>query len=114
MSKTIAATCQAGVVRVGAVALPNAVKLSSGVAASQGILIMDVERQYYASNISPDIALVIEELIELTSKLTTLVGQVNTAIASSVAYPNFATDALEITGPSSILSRLTLLKDNLR
>lgn len=114
MSKTLAATCQAGVVRIGTVVLPDAVKFSEGVGSSEGVAILDQDKQFYLAKTSPDLKAAIVELIDLTTKLTTLVGLVNTAIPSSAAYPDFATKELEITGPSSILSRLTLLKDNLR
>lgn len=118
MSKTLEATCEAGIVKIGTTPLPDAKKLSAGIGPSSGVAILDEDKQYYLANTTPDLKSVVEDLIDLTTKLTTLIGSVNASLAgaASAPYPNFVTDALLITGPdpTSILSKLTLLKENLQ
>lgn len=76
MSKTIAATCVAGVVTAGGVPVSEAVKLSAGVASSEGILIQDELRAYYLTNMANDLKTTIEKLIQILT-------QVNTALTNS-------------------------------
>src|SRR5690606_37212730 len=62
MSKTLAATCSAGVVTSDTI-VTEAEILSKGVGDSEGILIQDEDRAYYLANTIADLEALLEKLI---------------------------------------------------
>lgn len=131
MSKTLQATCSAGVVKVGTIPLPDAVKLSKGIGASSGIAVIDEDKQYYLANTVPDLETTLDKLITVLgtigdtldkvvivfNKHFTVFGPklpatpVDPAATDILAITNAV---LTITGPTGIVKDLQTLKGQLK
>lgn len=84
MSKIVAASCVAGVVTVGGLPVPGVTLLSEGVASSEGILIIDVDRTYYVTNIGNDLDTTLEKLIAALEKLSTALTKTTEGLGKAV------------------------------
>lgn len=127
MSKILAATCEAGVVKVGDLSVPSAVVQSSGVASSDGVLLMEGDTAFYLSKTSEDLMTSIEKtsmaLEDLASALNTIattftsIGAGMTG-ASTTPPPTLAVDVASIiskaTELTALKTELNTLKGNLR
>ncbi len=106
MSKAIAATCVAGIVTADGLPVPTAEKLSEGVAASTGVLVMQGQSQFYVAKTSGDLKTVITQLNTILTNLVTVL----TAHDSSLGSTQTATIALIAAANTT----LTTLKEALK
>jgi hypothetical protein len=82
VSKVLAATCVAGIVKVGALVVPAAEVLSEGVASSSGIVILDEDKAYYVAENSPDLKSTIEKVIDSLEDLASVLNTIATTLTS--------------------------------
>lgn len=127
MSKVFAATCEAGVVSVDDLAIPDVIVLSEGVGPSEGVLILQDESAYYIPYTAIDLK---NTLIKIETTLTNLVNAINkigdelTLIGAGMTGPTttppptLAVDVLLIksyaTNINGIKAEFTAIKDNLK
>lgn len=84
MSKVLEATCLAGVVKVGALPVPSATILSEGVGASEGVLLMQDDEQFYVPDTTPDLKTTLDKLTDSLTQINTSLTQAVTALTQSV------------------------------
>ncbi len=121
MSKMIEASCIGGIVTADEVSIPAAVIMSEGVAASEGILILDEERAKYITSSAQDLKTTIEDLItilgDVKNALSSIDG-VGSLVTLCGAGPGSATwvpvATASIAAINSGITGLTTLKENLR
>lgn len=77
MSKIIEATCQAGIVSIEQIPHQGVKILSEGVGQSQGIAILEVDKQTYIANTTPDLKTTLEKLIAALEKVETALEKVS-------------------------------------
>lgn len=107
MSKILAASCENGVVTVDGQGV-DAEILSEGVAASEGIVVLEGESVTYIGKTSPDLKTLITDLDGLLTQLVTVLNILNAGLTS----PGTATTG--ITALTNLQTQLALTKDNLR
>lgn len=84
MAKVLEATCVAGVVKVDGIVVAGAQILSEGVAASSGIVVIDLDRIYYVAMTTPDVKTTLE-------KMLAALGEVRQALTAIATGPVTAT-----------------------
>jgi len=84
MSKVLGASCVGGVVSVQGFPIPNVELLSEGVAASEGILIIDEDRAYYVTNIGNDLDTTLIKLIAALDKIATALTKASDGLGNAV------------------------------
>lgn len=123
MSKALPASCGAGLVKIGAVPLPNAVRFSKGIAPSQGIAFLDEDKQYYITNTQPDLETTLGKVSESLDKIAaslTKIGTILTSIGagmtgpSTAPPPTLATDVADITANVTAINLLKAQLDTLK
>lgn len=77
MSKILSATCQGGIVSIEQIPHSTATILSKGVGSSEGVAILEGEKQTYVANTTPDLETTLEKLIAVLQKLETGLGKVS-------------------------------------
>jgi hypothetical protein len=82
MNKILDATCEAGIVKVGPISVPDAVILSEGVGASTGILLIEEEESRYVANTTPDLKSAIESTIDALDKIASSLQTIATTLTS--------------------------------
>lgn len=130
MSKTLNASCTAGVVQVGSVPIVADI-LSEGVGSSEGIAVLDENKAFYLAKITPDLKQTLERLMEVLEQvkngldsaanaLTTLDtnGFLIGATGAVPSPPVAASDISQITAASgqveAISSQIQALSESLR
>lgn len=84
-SKVLDATCQNGIVTSQGVSVPVATVMSEGVASSVGNLIVDEEKAWYITKISPDLKKLITDLVAAISDVKSALDQVSLALTDSAS-----------------------------
>ncbi len=113
MSKILEASCVANTVTVDDLPVLTAQILSEGVGESEGVMLMQGDKQYYIAKISPDLKTTIEKLSDLIVKLVPII----TAIGSGMTGPTTApppTLAVDLAELTAINVELTTLKSMLK
>lgn len=115
MSKTLPASCVAGVVLAGLPPLPvpTATILSEGIGASTGVVVLDEFGATYVAKTSPDLKTTLEQLIDVLTQVTdalnktasalTLVDAKPTGGAGSAVVPTTVSDVAGITAASAAI-----------
>src|SRR4051812_40719772 len=112
MSRVLEATCVAGVVTADGVLVPAADILSEGVAASEGVLILDEDRAKYLAKTSSDLK---STLDKIATALTTLVTALTAIDAKPVGpLPPAPVAAASILQLTALQVEVTLLKETLK
>jgi len=131
MSKTLEASCAAGVVTVEGVPLVGATILSEGVGDSEGIAILDEDKSFYVAKTVPDLKTTLEKLIDVLGQVKdglTKAGDALTALDTAAfligatagvpSPPIAAPDIAGVTAAASaidpIVSDLTTLMESLK
>ncbi len=107
MSKVIEAICVAGVVTAGGVPVPAADKLSEGVGASEGVLILDEDLAKYIAKTSPDLKTTLGDLSSLLGTIAGTLTTISTALTSIGAGMTGPTTAPPPTLPVNVASIVT-------
>ena len=113
MSKILEASCVSGVVTCENLPVTTAEVISEGVGESEGILLMQEDKQYYVTSNATDIKQVIENLNQLTTKIVAIF----TSIAAGMTGPTTApppTLATDLAILNQINVELTTLKSMLK
>jgi hypothetical protein len=108
MSKVIEATCVGGVVTAEAVPVEDAVILSEGEGSSEGILVMQDDKQYYLAKTSEDLKATLDEVITALNQLVTVITAIGAGMTgpTTAPPPTLATDLLTITNAATTLQTL--------
>jgi hypothetical protein len=117
MSKVLRATCADGKVTALGTEVPAARILSEGIAASEGVLVLDEERADYIAKTSVDLKVTLEKIVDALSQISAALNTLNGAgflIGASSAVPWSGSVATQITAIGTAKSALETLKDNLR
>lgn len=109
MSKTLEASCVAGVVTTGLSVVPAARVLSEGVSASDGILILDEEEKVYIAKTSGDLKTTLEKIASalgsIASALTTLDGK---PLGTLAPLPAAVAEIAQVTALQAELTALSV------
>lgn len=111
MSKILRGTCQNGVVREGDAIVPEAVLLSEGVGASEGLVILEEDEASYIAKTSPDLKTTLEKLIAALGQISTAINSLDTR-----GFLIGVTGATPIVGPpalSGTVSQINSAKEDL-
>ena len=117
MSKALEATCVAGVVTSEGVPVPDTTILSEGVAASEGLLILDEDKKTYIPKTSPDLKETLDKIVSVLGQISSALSALDTAgflISATMGVPSPPVAASEISAIDTLQSELEDLKDNLR
>lgn len=117
MSKVLDATCEAGIVKVGTVAIPEAIKLCEGIAPSVGNLIIQGDKMYYVAKTTPDVKTLITQMIALLTDVKTGLQLLDSRVglvSATGGVPNVVVATSTIASITSKIATLTTLKDNLK
>jgi hypothetical protein len=112
VSKTLNASCAAGVVTVEGKPIEAEI-LSEGVGSSEGAIILDKEKAFYIASNATDLKTTLEKISDALTK----VGETLTAIGAGMTGPTTApppTLAANVTEINLIVVELTTLKDALK
>lgn len=104
MAKAIPATLVSGVVKVGALSIPDAIVYSEGLSNSEGVLLIETSGAHYFPKVTPDLRATIEKtmasLEDVAAALNTIAGSIATIGAVpkgwAAAPPTLLTDAASI------------------
>lgn len=100
------ASCVAGIVTADGKPVATAEVLSAGVAASQGLLLLQGELAKYVTSNATDIKDVLTSINSIVTKITTVL----TALDSALSSANTATIALIVAENAQLLVKKELLK----
>lgn len=114
MPRAVEATCVAGIVKVGALAVPGTVILSEGVASSSGILVIDGDKKYYVAKTSPDLKTTLEKLVSVLGQLVTGLTALDAKPVGGVGSAPAPAAAAVITQLGVIQAEVTALKEALK
>lgn len=113
MAKIIAASLSSGKVMAEGFEIQDAVVLSEGEADSEGVLILDGDKQYYIAKTTPDVKTTIEKVVDAIDKIANLF----TAIGAGMTGPTTAppgTLATDVAAIQAVKTELETLKDELK
>ena len=113
MTKSLAATCENGVVKVAGKTVSGAVILSEGVGASTGVAYFDKDQIFYVASNASDLKTTIEKLIDVLTQ----VGSTLTSIGAGMTGPTTApppTLATDVAALNTIKAALNTLKGQLK
>ncbi len=113
MSKILDASCVAQIVTVDGKPVATALIQSQGTKSSDGVLLMEGDKQTYVTSNASDI----KDLISQVTDLIQLVSDTFTAIGTGMTGPTTAppgTLPTSITQLATIKSLLTVMKENLK
>lgn len=119
MSKVLAATCEDGVVKVGALTVPGALILSEGVAPSSGLLVIEEGIKSYVAKTSPDLKETLTQLITALNDVTSALQAIDGAgyvisVTGATGIPSPPVAAGDISGIEEAISSLEELREALR
>lgn len=112
MSKVLDATCVGGIVKVGALPVPGTTILSEGIAASQGLLILDGDKKTYIAKTSPDLDSTLSKVIDSLDTLSSALNQIATTLTSigaNMTGPTTAPPGSLATDVAQIILKATAL-----
>lgn len=104
MSKALEASCVAGVVTADGFPVLTAEILSDGTGASDGVLLMDEDKQFYIADTTPDLESTLEKIsshLQTIQGTLTTIASALTAIGAGMTGP---TTAPPPTLPTSVAS----------
>lgn len=119
MSRVLAATCSAGVVKYGQTVVPDAEILSDGTGASEGILILDGPDAYYFATNSSDLKTAIGKTVSILSNLHDALSKIASTLTEIGAGMTGATTAppgdlaADVTAINASVTALDSLKTDL-
>lgn len=113
MSKILEASCVANVVTCEELPITTAEILSEGVGESEGVLLMQGDKQYYIAKTSPDLKATIDSLNDLITKIIVVFTSIGAGMTgpTTAPPPTLATDLADLT---QINVELTALKSMLK
>ena len=113
MTKTVNATCEAGVVKVGDFTITEVTILSEGVASSTGVLFIDQDKKYYIPNATSDLKLTLEKVIDSLTKIGLVFSSIGANMLGPLTAPppTLASDLVEL---NNFVIELTMLKEELK
>lgn len=114
MSKILSATCEAGVVKVDDLTIPGVTVMSEGVAASEGVLLIEVAELHYFGKTSGDLKLALEKIASALSQIATALTTLDAKPVGGTGSAPAPAAASAISQISSLQAELTTLKGNLR
>lgn len=117
MTKVLPATCEAGVVKAEGVAIPSATVLSEGVAKSEGLLIMEEDKQTYITSSASDIKETLTNLVSALEKIESCLQSIDTKgflVGATAGVPATPFLTSEIAAINSAKNTLNTLKGNLK
>lgn len=85
MSKILSAKVQGGVVKVGELVIDDAVIFSEGAANSDGVLMLDEDKQFYFAKTTPDLKTTLEQVSIALDKAATAITKISTTFTSVAA-----------------------------
>ncbi len=120
MSKALAATCVAGIVSIGEFVLEDVEIFSEGVAASEGVVILDGDKAYYVAKTSPDLNSTLQQVLDALGGIKAALQDIATGPVTSPggsAGPTFPALATSLTARVATITAaetaLNTLKGNL-
>lgn len=114
MAKILAATCQAGVVKVGNLSVGTATILSEGVASSEGTLILDGERRTYLAKTTPDLISTLEKIADALNEIGSALAALDLKPTGGVGAVPVPAVVANVAAISALRTQLTSLKEALR
>jgi hypothetical protein len=104
MSKTLEATCTAGVVLVGGLPVPGATVFSEGIAESEGVVLLDEDKAFYLPKTTPDLKTTLDNLVNVLSQLETAINTIGDTFTAVGAGMVGSSTAPPPTLPASVTS----------
>lgn len=114
MSKVIEATCENELVTAEGVVVESAEILSEGVAASEGVLVMDKEKTYYLAKTSPDLKSTLEKLISTLTQIASALTAIDAKPTGGSGSAPVPAATGNVSSINTLKSELTALKDGLK
>jgi hypothetical protein len=114
MTKSVAATCTAGVVTIDSMPVPGAVILSAGVGSSSGTAFIDGDKVYYVANTTPDLKTLLEKVISLLTELTTVLTLIDAKPTGGVGSATTPVAAAAVVNLTALSVQLTTLNGILK
>ncbi len=113
MTKSLAATCENGVVKVDGKTVSEAVILSEGVGSSEGVLYIDKLGCFYVASNATDLKNAIEKTVTAINKIGTILTSIGAGMtgATTAPPPTLPADIIELT---TTATELTTLKGQLK
>ncbi len=111
MSKIIAATCVGGVVTADGVPVAVAEKLSQGVGASSGVLLMDGDKAWFIPKTSPDLDSTLTQIIAALDQVKTALEKAADGLTQTASMGGAlaANDPVPATSAAAISAFLTAI-----
>ncbi len=106
MGKIIEASCESGIVTADENSVAGAVILSEGIAPSDGVLILQDEKQFYVAKTSGDLKDLIQSVCDILTNVVTVLSSHDSGLGSTQT----ATIALITTAKTALLTK----KENLK
>lgn len=108
MSKALPASCVAGAVTAGTPALPvTATVLSEGVAASEGLVLIDEDVAYYFPKTSGDLKTTLEQVVAALTQTKTALDKVVLSLTAIDAKPTGGTGSASTPVATSNIALVT-------
>lgn len=109
MSKIVEASVTVGILRAEGVPVLTATKLSKGVGASEGVMLMDKDKQWYIPNTQPDLETTLTNISAALAKTSEAIAKIcDTMTAINAAHAGPATAPSPAVAPNVL--QITAMK----
>lgn len=108
MSKVLSASCSQGKVTAEGIVVTTAEILSEGVGSSEGVLILEEDKQTYVAKTSPDLKTTIEKTVAALNKVASILTAIGAGMTgpTTAPPPTLATDVTELIATATELETL--------